>query len=76
MALSSQGIRVELREVLLRDKPPSMMKLSPKGTVPVLLTDEGRVIDESLDVMCWALASDDTWFSQATRTEQMRLAQF
>lgn len=75
MALSSQGIRVELREVLLRDKPPSMLELSPKGTVPVLQTDEGQVIDESLDVMCWALASDEAWFSQATQAEQMRLAQ-
>ena len=75
MALSSQGVRVELREVLLRDKPPSMLDLSHKGTVPVLQTDEGQVIDESLDIMCWALASDDSWFSQATQTEQMRLAQ-
>ena len=75
MALSSQGVRVELREVLLRDKPPSMLGLSPKGTVPVLQTDEGQVIDESLDIMCWALASDDSWFSQASRAEQTRLAQ-
>ena len=75
MALSSQGVRVELREVLLRDKPPSMLDLSHKGTVPVLQTDEGQVIDESLDIMCWALASDDSWFSQASRAEQTRLAQ-
>ena len=45
MALNSQGVKLELREVLLRDKPPSMLDLSPKGTVPVLQTDEGQVID-------------------------------
>lgn len=75
MALNSQGVKLELREVLLRDKPPSMLDLSPKGTVPVLQTDEGQVIDESLDIMCWVLPSEGSWFSQATQAEQMRLAQ-
>ena len=63
MALNSQGVKLELREVLLRDKQPSMLDLSPKGTVPVLQTDEGQVIDESLDIMCWVLPSEGSWFS-------------
>ena len=43
--------QLELREVLLRDKPASMLAISPKGTVPVLQTVHGLVIDESLDIM-------------------------
>ena len=54
MALSLAGTTYEHREVLLRDKPDHMIEMSPKGSVPVLITDEG-VIDESLDIMRWAL---------------------
>ena len=55
MALLVGGIQVELREVLLRDRPAHMMELSPKGTVPVLLLPDGTVIEESLDIMLWSL---------------------
>ncbi len=55
MLLLYAGVRVELREILLRDKPPEMLQASGKGTVPVLVLPDGRVIDESLDVMRWAL---------------------
>ena len=55
LALAQAGIEVELREVLLRDKPPCLIKVSPKATVPVLILTDGKVIDESLDVMRWAL---------------------
>lgn len=48
-----------VREVLLRDKPQAMLALSPKGTVPVLALDDGRVIDESLEIMVWALARSE-----------------
>ncbi|PTQ70148.1 glutathione S-transferase [Celeribacter persicus] len=58
LAIASAGIEVELREVLLRDKPQEMLKASPKGTVPVLIT-ETDVIDESRDIMDWALAQND-----------------
>ena len=74
MALKAQGIQVELREVLLRDKPPSMLSLSPKGTVPVLQTDGGVVIDESLDIMRWALPEQSSWFALGSCQEQLRLA--
>ena len=59
MALNYAGITVELREVLLKDKPRSMLLASNKGTVPVLVLPGGRVIDESIDVMRWALHQGD-----------------
>lgn len=58
LALASAGIQVAHREILLRDKPAAMLRTSPKGTVPVLVT-QGRVIDESLDIMLWALNQND-----------------
>ena len=59
MALHVSNQKVEFREVLLRDKPQSMLDISLKGTVPVLLLDSGDVIDESLDVIDWALTQND-----------------
>ena len=54
MALLHGRRRVELREVVLRDKPQALLQASAKGTVPVLVLKEG-VIDESIEVMLWAL---------------------
>ncbi|MGB5325581.1 MAG: glutathione S-transferase [Pseudomonadales bacterium] len=59
MALCYAGIAVELREVLLRDKPAAMLAASAKGTVPVLVLESGQVLDESIDIMAWALAQHD-----------------
>ena len=59
MAIHISGQRCELREVLLRDKPPSMLEYSAKGSVPVLILQDGKVIDESLDVIDWALNLND-----------------
>ncbi len=58
LALASAGISVHLREILLRDKAPELIAASPKGTVPVLDLGD-QVIDESLDIMRWALAQND-----------------
>ncbi len=65
MAIASSGVTVRLREILLRDKPEEMLAASAKGTVPVLI-DGQTVIDESLDVMNWALAQNDPedWLSR------------
>ena len=65
MALVYAGIRVELREVKLSDKPRDFTDLSPKATVPVLLTADGVLLDESLDIMYWALSVSDSeqWLS-------------
>lgn len=54
MALSVAGTKYEHREVELRDKPEAMLELSPKGSVPVFAAN-GIVIDESLDIMRWAM---------------------
>jgi len=59
MAIYKAKIKCELREVVLKDKPESMLLLSDKGTVPVLLTPEGDVIEQSSDVMLWALNQND-----------------
>lgn len=65
LALAVSETAVEHREVKLRDKPAEMLAASPKGTVPVLVLPDGRVIDESLDIMRWALARNDPedWLS-------------
>jgi len=59
LALVVSGTACELREVKLADKPQAMLDASPKGTVPVLVLPDGTVIDESIDVMRWALARND-----------------
>ena len=59
LALQVSGVTYELREVLLREKPPAMLAASPKGSVPVLVLADGRVIDESWDIMQWALQTHD-----------------
>ncbi len=59
MAVLSSGQEVELRDILLKDKPTPMIEASPKATVPVLVLKDGTVIDESLDVVHWALQSND-----------------
>ena len=61
MSLLESGVEVELREVILRDRPEHMMDISPKGTVPVLLLPDGTVIEESLDIMLWSL--DESWLA-------------
>ena len=54
MALLQAELTVELREVVLSDKPPVMLEVSPKGSVPVLVLPNGQVIEESLAIMRWA----------------------
>ena len=58
MALCYSGIQCELREVVLRDKAPEFLQVSPSGTVPTLVLDH-RVLDESFDIMLWALEQSD-----------------
>lgn len=58
MALKYASIEFEYREIELRNKPQSMLDKSPKGTVPVLIVDQ-LVLDQSLDIMRWAIAQSD-----------------
>ena len=55
MALKLANIEVEIREISLRDKPLHMLQVSPKATVPVLVLQDGSVIEESLEIMLFAL---------------------
>ena len=59
LALRVSGQACELREVVLRHKPADLLVASPKGTVPVLVGVDGRVIEQSLDIMLWALDRHD-----------------
>lgn len=59
MGLWQSRIELELREIILRDKPTHMLEISPKGTVPILLLPNGSVIDESLDILLYALNQND-----------------
>jgi glutathione S-transferase len=59
LALRVSQIELELREVALADKPPEMLEVSPKGTVPILIDSTGQVLEESLDIMHWALQQND-----------------
>jgi len=59
LAIAVAGIPCALREVVLRDKPAEMLEVSPKGTVPVLVGPKGQVLEQSLDIMRWALGCND-----------------
>lgn len=66
LALLASGMVCEIREVKLAAKPAEMIAASPKATVPVLVLADGTVIDESLDIMRWALGRNDPedWLSR------------
>ena len=74
MALYYSKINYEHREILLRNRPEKLYQLSPKGTVPVLELPSGNVIDESFDIMKWALSINDPemWFDK-NKEEQLDL---
>lgn len=59
MALAVSGQACELREVVLKNKPQGLLQASPKATVPVLVLPTGQVLEQSLDIMLWALAQHD-----------------
>ena len=68
MALRYSGVALSIVEVSLKAKPAEMLAASPKGTVPVLVCADGRVIEQSLDIMHWALArhDPDNWLQPAS----------
>ena len=71
MALSNSKIQVELKEILLSNRPSELYAISQKGTVPVLCINNTTVIDESLDIMKWALMQNDpnSWISFKERMQ-------
>ena len=74
MAIAYASITLEMREVALANKPAAMLAISPKGTVPVLQLSD-RVIDESIEVMRWALSQSDpeNWLDLDSQQEQSTL---
>ncbi len=73
MALAKSAIRCELREVVLASKPLEMLALSAKGTVPVLQLPDGRLMDESFEIMLWAMTQHDPGRWLAIDIEELRL---
>ena len=63
MALAYTDVQVEVREISLQNRPEELYEVSKKGTVPVLITIDGLVIDESLEIMLWTLKNNlnQTW---------------
>ena len=75
LALKVSGVEVELREILLRDKAPELLFASPKATVPVLVDGDENILEESLDIMEWALEINDPhlWLAPETGSgDEMR----
>lgn len=74
MALKYAGLALEVREISLRDKHAHLLQVSPKGTVPVLVTAQGAVLEQSLDIMHWALQQHDVdgWLlANSEQTQQL-----
>ncbi|MFT5000973.1 MAG: glutathione S-transferase [Paracoccaceae bacterium] len=76
LAIQAAGVTCELREILLREKAPEFLAASEKATVPVVVTNAGNVIEQSLDVMLWALAQADPfrWLVPETGTIDQAMA--
>ena len=77
LALAYSGIDYEHREILLKNRPDELYALSPKGTVPVLQLNDGTVIDESINVMKWALAHSDPeyWYTENIEVQNSLIVQ-
>ncbi|MBN4081043.1 glutathione S-transferase C-terminal domain-containing protein [Caldithrix abyssi] len=73
MALSYAGVKVELREILLKDRPAELHAISSKATVPVMELPDGRVIDESFDIMLWALDHADSDWLRIDEKKQFKM---
>lgn len=73
LAIEASGVAVEEREIELKSKPPAMLEASPKGTVPVLVLPDGQVIDESWNIMRWALQKNDpqAWLPSSAQVEEL-----
>jgi glutathione S-transferase len=76
MALIVSGIAFDAHEISLRDKPEAMLAASPKGTVPVLVLQNGEVFEESLDIMRWAFeqGAQAWWAGAQTPSNQVLVA--
>ena len=78
MALLHTEVKVEIIEISLKNRPKELYKASKKGTVPVLITVDGLVIDESLEIMLWALKnnSEQSWWLPAYHDKAMDIIDY
>ncbi len=76
LAIAASGTLCELREVVLAHKPAALLHASPKGTVPVVVLPDGAVLEQSLDIMLWALRRNDPlhWLPATSHHLQQTLA--
>ena len=73
MALSASETKIELREILLKDRPQSLYDISSKGTVPVLKVNDNHIIDESLQIMIWAISQSKLNWISVSPEDQYKL---
>lgn len=73
MALAQLDISIKLREISLKDRPKDLLKISPKGTVPVLLINKNIVLEESLEIMFWAISQSKSNWLTIDNNVQMEL---
>lgn len=71
LALGHVGVTYEIREIDLKNKAATFLETSPKGTVPVLVLEDGTIIDESLDVVEWAAKMDPEGFGSLTEDQRV-----
>jgi glutathione S-transferase len=78
LAIATAAIPIELREVVLRNKPQQLLDISPKGTVPVIQLSDGKIIEESLDIMYWALSQNDknSWLKNGSTEDIQQLIHY
>jgi len=78
MAIDYSDVEYQHREILLKNKPAAMLEASAKGTVPVVVLASGEVIDESRDVMMWALQQRDQqqWYFGLSSEQQSDIGQW
>ncbi|WP_055075993.1 glutathione S-transferase [Pseudanabaena sp. 'Roaring Creek'] len=79
MTLAYAGIQYELREVSLKNKPQPMLDISPKGTTPVMQVfaeKDFQVLEESLDIMNWAIQKNDPFHWRDLADDEMTIAKY
>ena len=73
MAIAESKKIIEHREIILKDRPQTLYDISSKGTVPVLYIDENNIIDESFDIMIWAISNSNCNWLAINKKEQLSI---
>ena len=73
MALAQSNISIELREISLKDRPKELLEISSKGTVPVFIINRNQILDESLEIMPWAISNSKSNWLEIDKKKQFSL---